>query len=70
MLIPLSMGTPLVASTVFAALTVIDSITFNVLLSINFGGNAAADYYSVIKRIEQVLLLEEKEETPYSSTLK
>lgn len=57
-LIPLAQGQPLVYSTVFAAFTLIDSITVDIILSLNVGGNAAADYYSVIKRVEQVLLLE------------
>ena len=63
-LLPLAEGRPLLASSVFTALTIIDILTFNVMLILSLGGNAAAEYYSVIKRVQNVLLLEEKEELP------
>ena len=45
-------------------------MTVTILLSFNIGGNAAAAYYSVIKRVEKVLLLEEKEEIPFTSEIR
>ena len=63
-LVPLAQGKPLVASTVFTALSIIDSVASSCVKEFNFGMNAAADYYSVITRIQAVLLLKEKEELP------
>ena len=60
LLAPLARGEPLLASTVFTALGLADSITYSSLKNINYGINAAALYYSVIRRIEEVLLLPEK----------
>ena len=57
MLLPLAQGRPLVASVIFTALTLTDSISFNCVKNFSYGISAAADYFSVIKRIEEVLLL-------------
>ena len=56
-LLPLAEGHPLQASTIFTALTILDILTFNVMINLSLGGNAAAEYYSVIKRVQHVLLL-------------
>ena len=61
-LVPLAQGQPLVASSIFAALSLLDSIALNGVKNPNFGMNTLADYYSVIKRVEEVLLLKEKED--------
>lgn len=42
-------------------LTLVDSIAQNGVKGFNFGMNASSDFYSVVKRIEQVLLQKEKE---------
>ena len=57
-LVPLATGQPLLGSTIFSALTLVDSLSIICVSNLNSGANAAADYYSVIKRIQQVLLLE------------
>ena len=57
LLTPLAQGMPLVASTVFAALSLIDSLALGNLYEMNYGMNSLADYCSVVKRIEEVLLL-------------
>ena len=62
-LVPLAQGKPLVASSIFTALSLVDNLTANIL-NLTFGLNSAADFYAVVKRMEQVLLLEEKEERP------
>ena len=59
-LIPLAQGKTLEASSVFTALTLIDSITFNIVQRVNLGANVAAEYFSVIKRAQDILLLKEK----------
>ena len=51
----------LVASAVFTALSLIDNLTKNII-NLTYGMNSVADCYSVIKRTEEVLLLEEKED--------
>ena len=56
-LIPLAQGKPLVASTIFTALSMIDVLT-TCMKNLAYGLNSAADYYSVIKRAEEVFLLE------------
>ena len=55
-MVPLARGQLLVASTVFTALSMADLIG-NTISNISSGINALADYYSVIKRVEEVLLL-------------
>ena len=62
-LVPLAQGKPLVASSIFSALSIIDKLTDNIV-NLTYGLSSAADYYAVIKRTEEVLLLEEKEEQP------
>ena len=47
------------ASTVLTALGIADSIGTS-LNSLNNGLSSVADYYSIIKRVEEVLLLKEK----------
>ena len=50
-LVPLALGSPLVASTILTAFSFTDTLA----KSINYtteGFNAAVDYYSVIKRVE------------------
>ena len=59
-LVPLARGEPLVAASIFTAFSLLDTIAVNSVKNLNFGMNAMADYYSVIKRTESVLLLEEK----------
>ena len=68
-LVPLAHGQPLVASTIFTALSLLENIALNSVKTLNFAMNAMADYYSVIKRAEQVLLLEDKESQPHSDEL-
>ena len=68
-LVPLAHGQPLVASTIFTALSLLENIALNSVKTLNFAMNAMADYYSVIKRAEQVLLLEDKESQPPSDEL-
>ena len=68
-LIPLSRGTPLESSTVFTALTVVDYLSLYIVQNLSDGGNAVAEYYSVIARVQEVLPLEEKEETPLSEDI-
>ena len=65
-LVPLAKGEPLVASTIFTALSLVDSLSTNVN-NLNFAISGAVDYVSVIKRAESVLLLEEKKEIGSSS---
>ena len=50
-LVPLAQGKPLVASIIFTALSLTDAIACNSIKNFSYGVNAAADYYSVIKRI-------------------
>ena len=57
-LVPLAQGQPLLGSTIFTALTLTDALSIISVSLLNSGVNAASDYYSVIKRIEQVLLLD------------
>ena len=59
-LVPLAHGEPLVSTSIFTAFSLLDTIAVNSVKNLNFGMNAMADYYSVIKRAESVLLLEEK----------
>ena len=61
LLLPLARGKPLIASTIFPALGLADSLTEIVVKNLNYGINAAAIYYSVILRVEEVLLIPEKE---------
>ena len=68
-LVPLAHGQPLVASTIFTAISLLDNIALTSVKNLNMGVNSMADYYSVIKRAEQVLLLEEKENQPHSDEL-
>ena len=63
-LIPLSQGEPLVASTIFSALCIIENLNSNIV-NFTHGLSSAADYFAVIKRIEKVVLLGEKEEQPF-----
>ena len=49
-LVPLANGQSLLGSTIFTALTLVDSASISVL-NFNMSSNTAADYYSVIKRI-------------------
>lgn len=65
-LVPLSQSKSLIASTVFTALSLIEQLTVNIN-NFSFGLNSAADYYSVIKRTEEVLVLEEIRESPNQS---
>ena len=65
-LVPLAQGRPLVASTIFTALSVAYSLAYDNMMRLNYGMGATSGYYSVIKRIESVLLLKEKEEEPIS----
>ena len=55
-MVPLARGQLLVASTIFTALSMADLIG-TTISDISSGINALADYYSVIKRVEEVLLL-------------
>ena len=68
-LVPLAHGQPLVASTIFTAISLLDNIALTSVKNLNLGVNSMADYYSVIKRAEQVLLLEEKESQAPSNEL-
>ena len=56
-LLPLAYNKQFVASVVFSALSLTDSISYNNVRTFNHGVSAAADYYSVIQRIQEVLLL-------------
>ena len=68
-LVPLARGEPLVVASIFTAFSLVDTISVESVKNLNFGMNVAADYYSVIKRAEQVLLLEEKQKQPQSDEL-
>ena len=47
---------------VFTALSLADTINFNSVNNFNYGIRAAADYYSVIRRVQEVLLHSEKKD--------
>ena len=68
-LVPLAQGKPLVASVVFTALSLTDSISYNSVRKFNYALSAAADYCSVITRLQEVLLLDEKKSFPPSLEL-
>ena len=70
MLVPLAQGKPLVASVVFTAISLTDSISYNSVRKFNYALSAAADYCSVITRLQEVLLLDEKKSFPPSLELK
>ena len=57
------------AANIFTALSLIDSLAINSIKSMSLGVTAAGDYYSAIKRIQEVLLLEELESHPHSHDL-
>ena len=61
-LVPLLTGQPLIASSIFIALSLADTLARSILCMSN-GLKGATDCYSVIKRTEDVLLLEEKDIT-------
>lgn len=67
-LLPLAEGRPLVASVLFTAFGLTDAIAANIK-NISYGINAAADYYSVITRIQNLLKIEEKQQSPQSDQL-
>ena len=51
----------MVAAAVFTALRLGDSMSDYCIKYFNYGISAAADYYSVITRIKELLTLQEKE---------
>ena len=58
-LIKVFKGEPLVASQIFTAMNMLSGLGFTTIFFLNLSMNAAAEYTTVIKRVEQVLLLEE-----------
>lgn len=58
-LVPLFQSEALVASTIFTAFSLLDNIALNGVKNFSFGMNTAADFYSAVKRVQQVLLIEE-----------
>ncbi len=56
-LIKVYMGDELVASSLFTAMNMLASLGFTTIFFLNLGMNSAAEYSTVIKRIQEVLLL-------------
>ena len=59
-LVPLAQGKPLIASSILPAINIIDSIARSNIKNLSIGTNSAADYYYVLKRMQEVLILSEK----------
>ena len=66
-LIKVAQGEELVASSLFSAMNMLASLGFTTIFFLNLGMNSAAEYSTVIKRIQEVLLLDEiKDRKPAS----
>ena len=56
--VPLAQGRPLEAAFVFPAISLGETLASNGLMNLNLAVNAAADYLSVLQRLQAVLLLD------------
>ena len=59
-LVPLLKGEELEASTIFAALSLIDMLSLNSVRFLNYGIHVASECLSLFRRAQTTLLLEEK----------